>query len=124
MLASPFGAIMIEWAFFVLLLMAVLTVLWLGAADMFTWLFDKLGLSGKSDPIESQSSQALGLVRVPFDISPDKDHATGMVEYRGEIWSAQCNSADAKSLNMGTRCKILGSHGLVLMVGKENDQAV
>ena len=109
---------MIKWQVFVFVLMIVVTVILLVTSDLLTWVLEKLGLSGSSEPAAPSPGQAFGWVRAPFVKVQGTNHATGTIEYRGELWSAQCAPDAIDELQPGTRCKIDKTEGLTLVVSK------
>ena len=115
---------MVDWVIFVLVFFAAASIVVLAVSGALTWLFEWLGLSGKSDIRSPDADPPVGLVRSPFVSEPGHDHATGTVEYRGELWTARCDTEEAMTLKHGTRCRIIKSQGLTLLVSRDNEQAV
>jgi membrane-bound ClpP family serine protease len=50
-------------------------------------------------------------------IAPDH---TGRVKYRGSFWKAELADPECKALNPGETVKVLGRHGIVLLVVPES----
>ena len=110
-----------DWIIFVIVVSAVVGVVVLAISGALTWLIEKLGLAGNRDPLQSDTSHRVGIVKVAFVTEPGRDHATGTVEYCGELWTARCEANEASALQKGTNCRVIETEGLKLLVRKDNE---
>jgi membrane-bound ClpP family serine protease len=119
---------MSEWIIVLLVIGAVISALaWLlyeTGAQVLEWLFKILGMSGKGDVPAGGLSSSEAVIKTPFVVEPGAADAKGSVEFRGELWAARCTPSDASSLQVGERCAVVDSEGLMLIVRKKWNEAV
>jgi len=113
-----------NWILVVIVVSVVATLVLLIVGDGLTWLLEATGLAGNRDPLAADNGHPLGLVKSAFAMNADLGHATGKVEYRGELWNARCDAKEASALQIGTKCRILETEGLVLLVRPDSEHAV